>query len=1023
VYSTDLYPGWPFAASTRIPHAISTEVAKVLLTISPDNLAAVSGRYNGWTVAVNYQAVHDCLRNLMVGPYASFGKVTLVHIFSVYGKWIVAIVTLLVALLLGLLAVWSLNRRLAVLQRELQKNEERFRSLFEHMPSGVVVYEAIDEGKDFIVKNMNAASLLLSRLKKEDVVGKRVTEKFPSVEKIGLLAVLQRVWQNGKSEFLPGIYYDDSRLKQWVENHVYRLGSGEVVVVYNDISSRKRNELMLQEKTSFLQELIDAIPAPVYYKDNDLRYLGCNKAFATLVTDGRESIIGKTVFDIFRGEEAEIHHQKDLELLANPGSNVYLQAMQPKFGHKKEVVFHKANFFNADGSVGGLVGVLMDVTARKQAEQAMQQAKEYAELLFNVAPVAIFTVDLKQRVTSWNKKAEQLTGYSEKEVLWKSCMVFSEDPCREKCGLLSADVGKPVVGRECTIRRKDGKIIVVSKNVDELRGIDGKVIGGVECFEDITARRRMEDQLAQHHHLLKNVINNIPHFVYWKDRDSRFLGCNERFAVAVGLKSPEDVVQKTDFDLLWREDEARFYQQADQAVMDSGEAAFNFQETWRLPDGRELVLFTCRVPLRNEKKDIVGMMAIYADITELKAIEQKVKAQEEMMRYLINTIPAFVFWKDRELRYLGCNEAFARAAGVTNPGEIVGKSDADLSWVNGDLEANLIDEREVIKTGQPQLEFIETRRLADEKDHFLLTSKVPLHNREGAVSGLLAFLSDVTKLKDMEAELLQSQSELERMVKDLEDRNQQLKTIHAQLLQTEKMSAVGRLSAGVAHEIKNPLAIILLTLESLSELSHADDFLRERLAMIHDAAQRANRVVVELLSFSRVSEMKAQHVSIRETLGGAILLLKSQLQLQRVTVDSEYAEDELFIGGDAIMLKQLFLNLLANSLDALGGGGRIVLRGYRQVSPPENEERIVVEIEDNGSGINEADLPKIFDPFFTTKEVGKGTGLGLSVVYMVLEKHQGKIAVESAVGKGTKIVLSFPALKETGPEGEQRAGG
>jgi len=165
-------------------------------------------------------------------------------------------------------------------------------------------------------------------------------------------------------------------------------------------------------------------------------------------------------------------------------------------------------------------------------------------------------------------------------------------------------------------------------------------------------------------------------------------------------------------------------------------------------------LFTCRVPLRNEQKDIVGMMAIYADITELKAIEQKVKAQEEMMRYLINTIPAFVFWKDRELRYLGCNEAFARAAGVTSPGEIVGKSDQDLSWVNGNLEANLVVEREVIETGQPKLEFIEARRLADGKDQFLLTSKVPLHNREGAVSGLLAFLSDVTKLKDMEAELL-----------------------------------------------------------------------------------------------------------------------------------------------------------------------------------------------------------------------------------------------------------------------------
>ncbi len=132
--------------------------------------------------------------------------------------------------------------------------------------------------------------------------------------------------------------------------------------------------------------------------------------------------------------------------------------------------------------------VNVDITERKKAENALRMAKDYAELVYRVIPSAIFTVDKERRITSWNNKAAEITGYTEKEVLAKECFMFMELPCREKCGLYDDNVSKPILAKECVIIRKDGEKRTVLKNADLLRDLNGNCIGGIESFEDITDR-------------------------------------------------------------------------------------------------------------------------------------------------------------------------------------------------------------------------------------------------------------------------------------------------------------------------------------------------------------------------------------------------------------------------------------------------------------------------------------------------------------------------------------------------------
>lgn len=231
-----------------------------------------------------------------------------------------------------------------------------------------------------------------------------------------------------------------------------------------------------------------------------------------------------------------------------------------------------------------------------------------------------------------------------------------------------------------------------------------------------------------------------------------------------------------------------------------------------------------------------------------------------------------------------------------------------------------------------------------------------------------------------------------------------LKQDQEHLLQSRKMAAIGNLTAGIAHELNNPLNNISITVESLldelDELSREE--LRKRLDDIYTQAERATGTVRNLLDFTRVEQPSFIQLGIKEILDSTIRLTRNEIRLKKIQLDTRIDQDLPKIQGDFGQLQQVFLNLIMNSIQAMPHGGKLTISAH-----VEDEKALRIDVSDTGIGIPEASLPHIFDPFFTTKEIGKGTGLGLSICYNIVKKHGGKILVSSQVNQMAALKASY----------------
>jgi len=237
------------------------------------------------------------------------------------------------------------------------------------------------------------------------------------------------------------------------------------------------------------------------------------------------------------------------------------------------------------------------------------------------------------------------------------------------------------------------------------------------------------------------------------------------------------------------------------------------------------------------------------------------------------------------------------------------------------------------------------------------------------------------------------------IIKNINEKKQMMQ----QIAQADKLAALGELSAGMAHEINNPLSIILgytqLMLKTDTDSEHSED-----LQIIEKHVKNCKSVVSDLLSFSRKGSTKRSLIDVKKPIDEAIKFLSRHTDFRKVEIHLELEQEEqLMIYGNEQELTQVLINLMINACHAVDKNGRIELK-----SGKEDIERIVIEIKDNGTGIKKKYLSRIFDPFFTTKPTGKGTGLGLSVGYGIIHRHGGKITARNRKEKGAVFTISLP---------------
>ena len=317
----------------------------------------------------------------------------------------------------------------------------------------------------------------------------------------------------------------------------------------------------------------------------------------------------------------------------------------------------------------------------------------------------------------------------------------------------------------------------------------------------------------------------------------------------------------------------------------------------------------------------------------------------------------------------------------------------------------------------------------------------PILDLDGNITHFLAIKEDITERKIIEDELERSVAESVQMATTLEFVNAELKATQSQMLQREKMASIGQLAAGVAHEINNPIGFVSSNLRSLDKyikkltgylellekglkeqapesweeikpqrkklkidflLEDCDDLITESL----DGSERVRKIVQNLKTFSRVDQAEEQLADLNECLESTISIVWNELKY-KAQLEKDFAElPDIYCSPQE--LSQVFTNILVNAAQAIEKEGLVKIRSWLE------DETIFISIQDNGSGIDKANLEKIFEPFFTTKPVGEGTGLGMSISYEIVKKHGGDILIDSELGKGTTFTISLPLNREEG---------
>ena len=390
--------------------------------------------------------------------------------------------------------------------------------------------------------------------------------------------------------------------------------------------------------------------------------------------------------------------------------------------------------------------------------------------------------------------------------------------------------------------------------------------------------------------------------------------------------------------------------------------------------------------------------------TERKSIqiENELRESQKLYRALIETAFAGIGIADAEENLTFANPAL---------GEIMGYGVEELIGIN---LSHFVEVEEYNRyqelTEQRQQGFrnaYETRvRRKDGSLINVLISGSPLADEGGEFIGVLTVVFDITELRRAEEELERNKraytDQLEAMVRE---RTNQLEEAQAKLIQSAKLAAVGQLAAGVAHEINNPVGVLLMKLKFLLSVASRENLTQKTIATLDIAVEQAwriARIVQDLLNFSREPTDRPQILDLNERIHSSLRLSRRLLADRHIDLILDLDETLPGVLGDPVEFEQVLINLLNNAVEAMADGGEL-----RLTSRVEGEQ-VVVSVQDSGEGIKAADLNSIFDPFFTTKNFGEGTGLGLSISYGIVQKMGGHIEVASRPQSGAIFHIKLP---------------
>ena len=619
------------------------------------------------------------------------------------------------------------------------------------------------------------------------------------------------------------------------------------------------------------------------------------------------------------------------------------------------------------------------------AEEQQVTQDNVLERLFNLSLDMLCVADLDGYFRVVNSAFEKTLGHS-KQLLLKTPFiefVHPDDKAATQEAVAQQATGEPVTYFENRYRCKDGsyKWLAWTAAPASEEGLIYAVA------RDITKQKTIQCELEAQRNLFENVLSNVPASIFWKDRNSVYLGVNKQFAHDTGLQSPDELIGKSDYDLAWTKEEADFYRECDRKVMDVGEAMLNIEESQLQANGRTVSLLTNKVPLRDASGQVTGMLGIYMDITKRKQAEERLQKSEARLQTLFDSVGEYIFVIDPEGQIIKVNRYVYEQSGY-KADEVIGRNIKEFfSEVSKDIcDCNFPTLRER-GYNRAEVEFV----CKDGRVIQMECSATAVPDENGDFTTFLIIQRDVTDEKRAEEERQYHHQEMAHVI---------------------RLSTAGEMASGMAHELNQPLTALLsycgTAVSLVNSMSSPPQQLGEILERATEQAHRAGEIISHLREFVSKGDDNQEFLDIDQVIRDVIIFTKHEVQESGVKITFHPGSQTCKIKANKIQIEQVLVNMVRNSLEAIRHAkiteGQIVLQS-RSLS----NELVKVTVADNGPGINPAMVDTLFHPFQTTKKTGMGIGLSLSRT--IIETLGGKLWVEKDYENGALFAFELPVSK------------
>ena len=876
----------------------------------------------------------------------------------------------------------------------LTASERDYRQLFENMTTGFMQLEvqtdAAGAPETFRVVQINDAGCSMARMSREQMVGHTLGELFDPLEDYWSDVLSKVVVTGNASAYENRLEALGLVLSAWI----FVPKPGFIAVVVSDNTARRTAEDKVLRAQQQLQHIVDSTEDVIFQTTLEGKLIYMNHATEKVTGYTVDEMLQKNILEVTCSEYHEMLMERIQRRVAgDPATGHFSFEIICKDGSRKWIENATSGVFDANGSLEAIQGTARDITERKKSERELEESRRFLRAILDMIPVGVFWKGLDLNYTGANRTFVDFLGFEEAEdVVGKDDFtIISDQDLAEECREIDRRViskGELLLNYEYVQQKADGEVITLLKSKVPLTNVQGDVIGVLGAFVDVTERKAAEQKLEESRHFLRMIIDTIPVRVFWKDKESKYLGSNLSFAKDSGFENPDDLVGQTDFDMNWAKSEATRYREDDKAVMEEGAERIDFEELQSDADGTRRWLSTSKVPIRDQAGEVIGVLGAYQDVTERKVLEEE---RIRLSAAIKQSAEAIVIMDlEGVIEYV--NPAFETVTGYGQE-EAIG---ANISIVNGHRHDEQFhdDVWRIIKSGHSWNGRIINRH----KSGTFYTAEVaisPVKDAENTIANYVVAIRDVSR-----------QVELEEHVR-----------------QAQKMDAVGRLAGGVAHDFNNILQSILGFSGILMSEMELGSSQYEDVSEIRKAARRAADLTRQLLTLSRKHNVE---YTVQDLNG---IIRRNEKMMRRLIGEHirfvfDLSSNLSLVRADLSQIEQIILNLFINARDAMPGGGSLQVKTYNVAEQPDECEeggsfspgQICLEVLDSGCGIRDDVREHLFEPFFTTKQVGEGTGLGLSVVYGIVQQHGGRIEVESTVGEGAVFRIYLPACDLNGVE-------